>query len=108
MIRFLLSPALWPGLHRVSGLLVERRRLLYDVRAIHFLRPLGGRDFFEGDGHRLVAVVQDRGDVLGDCLGEPAFLLLRLAWPEFDDDVRHVARSSFRASISEVLIVADL
>ena len=37
----------------------------------------------------LVAVVQNRGDVFGDRLREPAFLLLRLPWPKFDDDVRH-------------------
>jgi hypothetical protein len=31
----------------------------------------------------------NRGDVLGDQLGEPAFLLLRFSRPEFDDHVRH-------------------
>src|SRR3954468_19151445 len=89
MIRFLFLRRVAGYLHRVSGLLVERRRLLDDVRAIHLLAPFGSRDFLEGDRYRLVAVVQDRCDVFGNRLGELAFLPLGLSGPEFDDDMGH-------------------
>src|SRR5207244_8877696 len=67
--------------HRVSRLLVELCRMLHDVWLIDFLGPLAWFDFFDGHGHRFVAVVQDSHHVLGDRLGEAFLLLFRLAGP---------------------------
>src|SRR5439155_13491858 len=53
---------------------------------------------------RLVAVVQEAGNVLRDRLRDPAFLLVGFAGPEFDpefdNDVRHHARPSYCSSLT--------
>src|SRR5438270_9099619 len=60
-----------------------------DVGFVNFALPVAGADLFEGDGHRLIAVVENARHITNDGVGQPLLLLVGLTRPQFYYHVRH-------------------